>query len=147
MYLNLTSFSVPWSTLCKGLMWNYNNSKCQSESECKTERSVGIWSCRVDLTDCANNGPVLVICAFYFKKAFILWFMSPNFTEILFQTLSIVITKYSVSYIDGLVQDCSNSSALALGLLQSCTQPSIWYGHVFYFCWALICNGCIIRAW
>ena len=28
-------------------------------------------------------------------------------------------------YIDGLVQDCSNSSALAMGLLQSCTNPSI----------------------
>ena len=29
------------------------------------------------------------------------------------------------SYIDGLVQDCSNSSALAMELLQSCTKPSI----------------------
>ena len=29
--------------------------------------------------------------------------------------------------IDGLVQDCSNSSALAMELLQSCTMPSIWY--------------------
>ena len=28
--------------------------------------------------------------------------------------------------IDGLVQDCSNSSALAVELLQSCTEPSIW---------------------
>ena len=27
---------------------------------------------------------------------------------------------------DGLVQDCSNSSALAMELLQSCTKPSIW---------------------
>ena len=26
----------------------------------------------------------------------------------------------------GLVQDCSNSSALAMELLQSCTKPSIW---------------------
>ena len=29
-------------------------------------------------------------------------------------------------YIDGLVQDGSNSSALAIELLQSCTKPSIW---------------------
>ena len=29
-------------------------------------------------------------------------------------------------YIGGLVQDCSNSSALAMELLQSCTKPSIW---------------------
>ena len=30
-----------------------------------------------------------------------------------------------VSYYDGLVQDCSNSSALAMELLQSCAKPSI----------------------
>ena len=29
-------------------------------------------------------------------------------------------------YIDSLVQDCSNSSALAIGSLQSCTEPSIY---------------------
>ena len=29
--------------------------------------------------------------------------------------------------IDGLVQDCSNSSALAMELLQSCTNPLIWF--------------------
>ena len=29
-------------------------------------------------------------------------------------------------YVDGLVQDCSNSSVLALELLQSCTKPSMW---------------------
>ena len=28
-------------------------------------------------------------------------------------------------YVDGLVQDCSNSSANALELLQSCAKPSI----------------------
>ena len=28
--------------------------------------------------------------------------------------------------IHGLVQDCSNSSALAMELLQSCTEPSRW---------------------
>ena len=33
--------------------------------------------------------------------------------------------------IDGLVQDCINSSALALELLQSCSKPSIygWYNN------------------
>ena len=30
------------------------------------------------------------------------------------------------NYIDGLVQHCSNSSALAMELLQSCTKPSIF---------------------
>ena len=31
-----------------------------------------------------------------------------------------------IVYIDGLVQDCSNSSALAMELLQSCTNPLIY---------------------
>ena len=37
--------------------------------------------------------------------------------------------------IDGLVQDCSNSSALAMELLQSCSKPSSisWYGNTFSF--------------
>ena len=33
------------------------------------------------------------------------------------------------NHIDGLVQDCSNSSASALDLLQSCTKPSIYVIH------------------
>ena len=33
--------------------------------------------------------------------------------------------EWSNSDIDGLVQDCSKSSALAMELLQSCTKPSI----------------------
>ena len=34
--------------------------------------------------------------------------------------------SFEVLYIDGLVQDCSNSIANALELLQSCTKPSTW---------------------
>ena len=50
-------------------------------------------------------------------------------------SLSWIIKLTDSSHIDGLVQDCSNSSALAMELLQSCTKPSIWtYGH-----W---CGGC-----
>ena len=33
--------------------------------------------------------------------------------------------------IDGLVQDCSNSSALAMELLQSCTKPSKCMLHLY----------------
>ena len=33
---------------------------------------------------------------------------------------------YFTMYIDGLVQDCSNSSALAMELLQSCTKHSVY---------------------
>ena len=35
-------------------------------------------------------------------------------------------------YIDGLVQDCSNSIALAMELLQSCTKPSIYTELILY---------------
>ena len=37
----------------------------------------------------------------------------------------VAIQENVVEYIDGLVQDCSNSIADALELLQSCTKPSI----------------------
>ena len=33
----------------------------------------------------------------------------------------------AISQIDGLAQDCSNSSALAMELLQSCTKPLKWF--------------------
>ena len=36
------------------------------------------------------------------------------------------IVKSLWHHIDGLAQDCSNSIAKALELLQSCTKPSIW---------------------
>ena len=39
-------------------------------------------------------------------------------------------TKVYHVYIDGLVQDCSNTSANALELLQSCTKPSIYHDIV-----------------
>ena len=41
-------------------------------------------------------------------------------------TLCYVYLNKQVYYIDGLVQDCSNSIANALELLQSCTKPSIY---------------------
>ena len=37
-----------------------------------------------------------------------------------------VETAIGEDHFDGLVQDCSNSSALAMELLQSCTDPSIY---------------------
>ena len=36
---------------------------------------------------------------------------------------------YCLDKIDGLVQDCSNSSALAMELLQSCSKESIIYNR------------------
>ena len=38
-------------------------------------------------------------------------------------------TRSFNSSADGLVQDCSNSSALAMELLQSCTEPLKWQGN------------------
>ena len=42
----------------------------------------------------------------------------------------------SDSHIDGLVQDCSNSIANALALLQSCTKPSICTSTDLYSQWS-----------
>ena len=39
----------------------------------------------------------------------------------------------SIPYIDGLVQDCSNSIANALELLQSCTALSLRYKGLVYY--------------
>ena len=42
------------------------------------------------------------------------------------------------AYIDGLVQDCSNSIANALELLQSCNEPSIYiYESYIHKCLAI----------
>ena len=45
-------------------------------------------------------------------------------------------TQFIDAYIDGLVQDCANSSVVAMRLLQSCTKPSICvtWPHWVNFC-------------
>ena len=44
-----------------------------------------------------------------------------------FTLVAITVTTNLVPYnIDGLVQDCINSIAITLELLQSCTKPSIY---------------------
>ena len=40
--------------------------------------------------------------------------------------LSKILSQVQMQYIDGLVQDCSNSIANALELLQSWTKPGIY---------------------
>ena len=45
------------------------------------------------------------------------------------RTLSHTLNSQNTSRIDGLVQDCSNSSASALELLQSCTKPLTYHPH------------------
>ena len=39
--------------------------------------------------------------------------------------LAVLYKTKNIQHIDGLVQDCGNSSALAMELLQSCTKPSL----------------------
>ena len=46
-----------------------------------------------------------------------------------------------LTHIDGLAQDCSNSSAIAMELLQSCTKPAIWFTVLFiwaHHAWCII---------
>ena len=47
--------------------------------------------------------------------------------ELLIQTIvkEAIDIPVAMWYIDGLMQDCSNSSALAMELLQSCSKPSM----------------------
>ena len=52
-----------------------------------------------------------------------------NFAENYWCRFPYVIIKHLPEHIDGLVQDCSNPSALAMELLQSCTKPSICNLH------------------
>ena len=49
-----------------------------------------------------------------------------------------------IRLIDGLVQDCNNSIANALELLQSCTNPSIWSCDPFRLQWKLLSWWCEI---
>ena len=50
------------------------------------------------------------------------------------------------SHIGGLVQDCNNSSVLAMELLQSCTKPSIWCVHKVTVLWYSLCQKLDIES-
>ena len=43
-----------------------------------------------------------------------------NYPDMLF------VSQFTATHFNGLAQDCRNSSALAMELLQSCSNPSIW---------------------
>ena len=82
--------------------------------------------------DCSNSSELameLLQCCtkpsiyfFYFFSAYFFYFFSTWSWKI-------------IPYFDGLVQDCSNSSELAMELLQSCTKPSI-YSFYFFSTWS-----------
>ena len=54
------------------------------------------------------------------------WSFSDGVTAVLHWAINFA---FSQIYFDGLVQDCSNSSANTLELLEPCTEPLIWYGR------------------
>ena len=51
--------------------------------------------------------------------------MNPVITQLISPVIGMYFLGIAVVHIDGLAQDCSNSSALAMELLQSCTKPPI----------------------
>ena len=64
----------------------------------------------------------------------------------IFSVLKFQISKwYWVDYANGLVQDCSNSIALAMELLQFCTKTSMWHGQGLTH-EQLEMHGCIIST-
>ena len=54
-----------------------------------------------------------------------------------FFTIVTIVTKVA-KQIDGLVQDCSNSNALEMGLLQFCTKPSKLYSLKYATVWLVL---------
>ena len=56
-----------------------------------------------------------------------------NFQELILMKQNIL--EELAQYIDGLVQDCSNSSALAMELLPSCTKPSTHWHKTWHHQW------------
>ena len=45
--------------------------------------------------------------------------------------LNVIGPDLGREHIDGLAQDCSNSSALSMALLQFCTKPSTWSHRIY----------------
>ena len=65
--------------------------------------------------------------------------------------VAVLVSSYqSIHHINGLVQDCSNSSALAMELLQSFTKPSICDKAVNFtvdvVLWTELCPHCISQT-
>ena len=64
-----------------------------------------------------------IICPENARK--MLW---DRYVKIKLENTIIAVKQQNLWYhIDGLAQDCSNYSALAMELLQSCSKPSIWH--------------------
>ena len=90
---------------------------------------------------------------FHFQGRAGYWSESPWIFRVTFQyedamlpaqeyPLSITETGYSYDHFNGLVQDCSISSALAMENIQSCTKPSILSPH-----WESPYTGKMVSMW
>ena len=62
-------------------------------------------------------------------------------------TYNIYIYQYAIYHIDGLVQDCSNSIANTLKLLQSCTKPSIYWNYIKIIKVTILNSLCFVVVW
>ena len=72
-----------------------------------------------------NNDVIITPCVRWVVKGNIMKY------TVLYWTIFALILQCMIGarfeqYVDGLAQDCSNSIALAMELLQSCTKPSLW---------------------
>ena len=89
---------------------------------------------------CIETGVQVYVCLFIYNCKIALLWMNEN--------LCLLLSK--IDDIDGLVQDCSNSSALAMELLHSYTKPSIYYICYLHqskmHCRIYIFQGCFITS-
>ena len=78
---------------------------------------------------------IMQFCCFYLSMELnsIMWHVSivgASSLKYKYMNISRVSFRSKCISIGGLVEDCTNSIAIALELLQSCTKPSTWITHV-----------------
>ena len=105
----------------------------------------------------SSHGIALVLLEYSRLASDVLNLYMPNcFEKQIHKSVSYHSSPITI-YIDDLVQDCSNSSALAMELLQSCAKPLIWQWWLkvsilkddkkpcnFKGCWKI--NMCLIQC-
>ena len=74
-----------------------------------------------------NGGSVFPYGKFEYLYQFFIWNLETALDYFIFHVCYIWEGRITITeaYLDGQAQDCSNSSANALELLQSCAKPSI----------------------
>ena len=72
------------------------------------------------------------------------WCLNSSFSLVEIEIKQLITSRDYILHFDGLVQDCSNSSALAVELMQSCTKPSVYYIYIYFLkncSWILFCRS------